>query len=225
MPRFAVGIAGRARLRGPPRSARLDGVRRTSLDRHAGRLPAGRRLHPRRFIGARRQRPGLCLPRPGDEIGTVAVAHGGEELVVFERQLAGHRPIHRFERHTWPSLHQRHGQRPEAIGVVRVVGKKVAEGPAPCVVLPCARGLAARAGDFRERPLRARVLQVGHHRGIDLHRRVAVAPLVAEFGDALGEPCGAGRAERHVAEAMHALVLNHTVVGTGIEFGAAVGAE
>ena len=225
MIRFAVGIAGRARLRRPPRSARLDGVGRTSLDRHAGRLPAGRRLHPRRFIGARRQRPGLCLPRPGDEIGTVAVAYGGEELVVFERHFAGHRPIHRFKRHAWPSLHQRHRQRPEAIGVVRVVGEEVAEGPAPGVVLPCARGLAAKAGDFRERPLRARVLQVAHDQRIDLHRGVAVAPVVAQFGDALGEPRRAGRAERHVAETMHTLVLNHTVVGTGIEFGAAVGAE
>ena len=225
MPRVTVGIAGRARLGGPPRSGGLDGVGRTCLDLHAGRLPAGRRLHSRRFVGARRQRPSPRLPRPGDEIGTVAVAHGGEELVVFERHFAGHRPIHRFKRHAWPSLHQRHRQRPKAIGVVRVVGEEMAEGPAPGVVLPRARGLAAGASDVRERPLGARVLQIAHDQRIDLHRGVAVAPVVAQFGDALGEPRRAGRAERHVAEAMHTLVLNHAVIGTGIEFGAAVGAE
>ena len=68
----------------------------------------------------------------------------------------------------------------------------MAEGPAPGVVLPRACGLATGAGDVRERPLWAGVLQIAHHQRIDLHRGVAVAPVVAQFGDALGEPRRAG---------------------------------
>ena len=140
-----------------------------------------------------------------------------QEELVLEVDLAGHRPIDRFEADIF-GIQQAQPQWFEARCIVRIVGQHMTQDPAPGVILPgITRGIG-HVYDLSQlfRILRLEVLQ---HDVVAMDSQALVRPILTDFRHAFGVPRGPSPAERQDAVGVDGLVLWRATICDGIDDG------